>query len=170
MTRALSIAALLALALLGACGFQPMYATPSSGQSLDSSFGAIEIAPIPERIGQMVHNHLLDRINPYGAPDAPDYLLRVALEETIEGFGFRSDEAITRESFTLEGDIQLLDAETGNVVLEETLRSVHTYDIVQSDFANYSAREDAKARTAEELSSQITIRLALYLKSLSGSL
>lgn len=169
MRRAFAIAALLALAVLGACGFRPMYATSSSGHSLDSSLGAIEIAPIPERIGQVVHNHLLDRINPYGAPAAPDYLLKVALEETTEGFGFRSDESITRESFTLEGDIQLVDAATGEVVLEDTLRSVHTYDIVQSDFANFSAREDARARTAEELSSQITIRLALYLKSLPGA-
>ncbi|HXV73374.1 MAG TPA: LPS assembly lipoprotein LptE, partial [Sphingomonadales bacterium] len=162
--KAILTAAFLALTL-SACGFTPMYATSGAGEGLAADFAAVKVAPIPERIGQMVWNHLLDRLNPEGEPGAADYELHVALTEKTLGYGFRSDAAVTRESYTLEGAFQLLDRKTGAAVFEGTQRSAISYDIVQSDFANASARQDAKARTAEELANLITLRLGLYFKA-----
>jgi len=150
---------------LAGCGFTPMYATNNEGAGVSANFAAVKVASIPDRIGQVVWNHLLDRLNPEGEPAAADYVLNVALSEKTVGYGFRSDAAVTRESYTLEGAFRLVDPASGAVAFEETQRSVVSYDLVQSDFANYSAREDAKARTAEELANLIALRLGLFFKS-----
>lgn len=160
-----TIGLMLALGGLAGCGFTPMYATNAEGQGLPADFASVRIAPIPDRTGQVVWNHLLDRLNPNGEPSGADYLLNVSLSEKTLGYGFRSDAAVTRESYTLEAAFQLLDQKTGEVAFEDTQRAVQSYDIVQSDFANFSAREDAKARTAEELANLIALKLGLYFKS-----
>ena len=166
MKRFLTFSGLfLGLLLLAACGFKPMYMEGGADPALTETFAGVKIAHIPDRIGQVVQNHLLDRINPYGAPAAPDYLLQIQLVKATEGFGFRSDESITRESMTLEAAYILTDQKTGKVVLEDLVRAVHTYDVVQSDFANFSAQEDAEARTALQVSELITAKLGMFFKS-----
>jgi LPS-assembly lipoprotein len=154
-----------ALLTLSACGFTPMYAENSAGEGVPEDFASISIAPIQDRIGQVVRNHLLDRINPYGQPAVPQYVLRVSLQESVEGFGFRSDEAVTRESFTLTAVYQLVEQSSGDVVLQDELRAVQAYDVVQSDFANFSTQQDAEARTAQQVADLLTARLGLYFKS-----
>ena len=159
------LALLLGMFALGGCGFTPMYAKNGTGTALQETFSGVGVAPIPDRLGQVVRNHLLDRINPYGTAASPDYMLQVALTEENEGFGFRSDEAITRNRYILEANFQLIDVISGNVVFEDMVRSVHTYDVVQSDFANFSASEDAETRTALQVSELVTARLGLFFKS-----
>jgi len=156
---------LLALAVLSACGFRPMYADNAGAPALGEEFGTVSIEPIPDRLGQMVRNHLLDRINPYGEPAAPDYLLKVTVDKSLEGYGFRSDEAITRESLTLNAVFTLVEQSSGKVVLQDEVRAIQAYDVVQSDFANYSAEQDAEARTALQISEMVVARLGLFFKS-----
>lgn len=170
MTRLLNIlsAGLLAISL-GACGFQPMYASgPAGGAAnvaVQDALAEVAVAPIPERLGQVVQNTLLDSISPYGAPAAPTYRLEVVLESDREGFGFRPDEAITREKFRLSANYRLVRIEGGEEVLSGHARSNLTYDIVQSDFANFSAQQDAEKRTAKQLVNTIVTRLGLFFRS-----
>lgn len=151
--------------LLTGCGFKPMYTTSSTEPALQDRFSTIEVGPIEDRTGQILRNHLLDSLNPYGTVSAAQYLLSIALEEQVEGYGFRSDEAVTRESFTLIADFQLIDQTSGEVVFEDSISSVQAYDVVQSDFSNFSAQEDARLRTTERVSDLITLRLGMYFKS-----
>lgn len=164
LTRTL-LALLTSLFILSGCGFTPMYAENQSGEGLSEEFSNVAIAPIDDRIGQVVQNHLRDRINPRGAPAAPDYLLRVTLNQAQEGFGFRTDESVTRESLTLTATYQLVDQKTGDVVLQDEVRAIQAYDVVQSDFANFSTQQDAEARTALQIAELVTARLGLYFKS-----
>jgi LPS-assembly lipoprotein len=153
-----------ALFILSGCGFTPMYAE-NQGEGLSEAFSNVAIAPMNDRIGQVVQNHLQDRMNPYGSPAAPEYLLRVTLNEALEGYGFRTDEAVTRESFTLTATYQLVDQQSGDVVLQDEVRAIQAYDVVQSDFANFSSQQDAEARTALQIAELVTARVGLYLKS-----
>lgn len=163
-TRTL-LAQMLALFILSGCGFTPMYAENQAGDGLSETFSKVAIAPIADRIGQVVQNHLQDRMNPYGQPAAPDYLLRVTLNQALEGYGFRSDDSVTRESLTLTATYQLVDQKSGEVVLSDEVRAIQAYDVVQSDFANFSTRQDAEARTALQIAELLTARLGLYFKS-----
>ncbi len=159
------LAGLTALLLLSGCGFKPMYGENSAGEGLTQDFSTVAIAQIDDRIGQIVRNHLLDRMNPYGEPSAPDYLLQIALDKALEGYGFRSDESVTRESLTLTAVYRLVDQASGKVVLEDEVRAIQAYDVVQSDFANFSAQQDAEARTAERIAEMLAARIGLFFKS-----
>ena len=166
MTHLKTITVLLAaLWLLSACGFKPLYATSSTEPDVQDAFAAIEVGIIEGRIGQMVRNHLLDSLNPYGSSSASQYILSVVLEEKTEGYGFRSDDAVTRESYTLIADLQMIDQSTGDVVFEESISTVQAYEVVQSDFANFSAQEDARLRTVKRVSELITLRLGMFFKA-----
>lgn len=155
---------ILALTLNG-CGFAPMYAAKEDDLSLLSVFEKIKVVPIPDRVGQILSNHLMDRLNPRGEPSISDYELRIILEEKTLGFGFRSDAAVTRESYTLQANIKLFSKTDNAVIYEDKQQSVISYDIVQSDFANYNTRLDAKSRAAEELAKLIVIRLAFHFNT-----
>ena len=159
------LALLTSLVILTGCGFTPMYAEKEDGQGLSAEFSNVVIAPINDRIGQVVQNHLKDRMNPYGSPATPEYLLRVTLKQAQEGFGFRTDESVTRESLTLTATYQLVDQKTGEVVLQDEVRAIQAYDVVQSDFANFSTQQDAEARTALQIAELVTARVGLYFNS-----
>ena len=63
---------LLALLLLAGCGFEPLHAPIGKGAvTPDESLAQIQIKPVEGRIGQQLHNLLLDRLNPSGQPLAP---------------------------------------------------------------------------------------------------
>lgn len=165
MTR-ITVAGVIGLSLLaGACGFQPLYAPAGDSVAVQEEFATIAVAPIPDRVGQVVHNGLLDRLNPHGQPDAPRFRLDVTLETTREGFGFRPDESITRENLRLKADYRLIRVADGEVVLNGSARSNLAYDIVQSDFANFAAQKDAELRTAEQVVNTIVARLGLFVRA-----
>lgn len=155
---------ILACLTLGGYGFEPLYGETGGGAAVTDELANIQIGPIPDRLGRVVRNGLLDRINPYGEPGSPAYRLDVAVISVKEGYGFRADEAITRENLRLEGHFVLTDLSSGKVVLEDEVRSSMAYDIVQSDFATFSAERDAERRTAEAVVNDIHRRLGFYFR------
>lgn len=156
----------LTLALsLSACGFKPMYAEGPSNTVISQELSSIAIAPIPERLGQQIHNGLMDQLNPYGAPSAPQFMLVVSLDENLQGFGFRHDESITRQNFRLNAHYRLLNADTQAVMTEGEVTSNMAFDVVQSDFANHTAFEDARNRTADQIIATLVLRLGSFFHS-----
>lgn len=153
----------LALALLLAgCGLQPLYSGGSGGEVAQALSG-IEVAPIPGRNGWLVQNALKDRIA--AVPDAaPRYRLAVELDDKIEGFGIRRDDAITRERRTLRARYQLKDASSGAVLVDATAGSDAGIDVVRSEYATIAAENTALERLADEIADQIVARIALYAK------
>ena len=160
-----SIALILALAL-SACGFTPMYAEKPNSVTVTEHFDHIEIAPIADRLGQKVHNGLLDQITPYGASSSPRYKLLVTLSEDLQGFGFREDESITRQNFRLNAHYELRNIDTMSLMTQGDVSSNMAFDVVQSDFANHSAFEDARSRTAEQVVATLVLRLGSYFQTL----
>lgn len=151
---------------VGACGFRPIHATQGAAAPVASeALSSIAVAPVHDRIGQLVRNALVDQLTPYGEPGAARFRLELDLNGTREGYGFRPDEAITRENFRLTAAYRLIEAKSDNVVVEGVTRSNMAYDIVQSDFANFTAARDAETRTAEEVAATIALRLALHFRS-----
>ena len=159
-----SIALLLSLSL-AACGFKPMYATGANTPAVTTHFDQIEIAPIADRLGQKIHNGLLDQLTPYGAAQTSRYRLVVTLAENLQGFGFREDESITRQNFRLSAHYELVDIETGTALTKGDVSSNMAFDVVQSDFANHSAFEDARSRTAEQVVATLVLRLGSFFQT-----
>ncbi|MFD1610662.1 LPS assembly lipoprotein LptE [Sphingomonas tabacisoli] len=154
-------AAAFALLLLPGCGLQPLYSGGSGGQVAQALAG-VEVAPIPGKNGWLVSNALKDRIA--AVPDAaPRYRLEVELDDKIEGFGIRRDDAITRERRTLRARYRLKDT-TGAVLVDATAGSDAGIDVVNSEYATIAAENTALERLAGEVADQIVARIALYAK------
>jgi len=145
--------------LLAACGFKPLYEAGGSSQAMQAELSAIEIGPISDRLGQIMRNRLLDRLNTSGVQN---YRLDVVLEQSSEGYGVRPDAATTQEQVTMVAVAKLVSLKDQSVMFEETLRARASFDIVLSDFATVTQREDSARRLVLELAERIHRRLALH--------
>ena len=149
---------IMAVALSG-CGFQPLYEAGGSSALMQEQLASVDVGPIPDRLGQVMRNRLVARLN---ADGSPVYRLDVKLDQTSESFGVRPDTATTQEQITLVAGIIMISEETGEKVLEDSFRARTSFDLVLSDFATVQQREDAARRLALELAERIHRRLALH--------
>jgi LPS-assembly lipoprotein len=155
---------------LGGCGFHPLYGTRSDGQSAPAQLAQVRIQPIADRTGQLLYNKLRDRLNPRGKPGDPVYLLQIALQERQERLLVESDETATRINLTLRADYQLKQIGTGEVLDSGVSQTVISFDLLGSEFqfATLSSEADVRDRATEQLSEDISTRLAIYFSSLVG--
>lgn len=159
---------LAALVLTSACGFTPLYDDDFVGGSGD--FAAIEVAPIPERLGQLVRARLTER---FSASADPRYELMIDLTTESFQFGFRGDDpntgavgdaATTQEQVTLTATFSLMDKEAQEAVYKDEIALRSSFDLVLSDFAIVATREDTQRRLALEAVERIERSLALYFR------
>ena len=156
-----ALAPLAALAL-SACGLQPMYAGGGSG-AVAQALADVDVPVIPGRAGYLMRGALQERLG--AAPDgAARYRLDVRLDDTLEGFGLVGDDSIARERRTLRARYQLVDAGTGEVLLDATAGSDAGIDVVSSEYATIAAEERALENLAEIVADRIVTRLALTLR------
>lgn len=146
---------------LAACGFRPLHA-PGGGAE-PGVLAGIEIAHIPDRLGQVVRNHLLDRLTPRGAPAAATYRFAVSLRTSKEPLAIARDDTATRFNVSVEADYDLSLISTGETVLQGGVRSVAAYDVVSSGYANTVAERNAELRAAREVSDELKTRVAVFL-------
>ncbi|MBM3517739.1 MAG: hypothetical protein FJX56_07635 [Alphaproteobacteria bacterium] len=165
-SRALALGVLLAST---GCGFRPLYGEHGAAESARIRLEAVEIAPIPDRVGQVVRNHLRDLLTPRGRTAAPMFRLDVALEKTTEGLAFARDDTVTRFSLTLAAHYDLVELASGRPLVSGRTRSIAAYNVVESDYATIAAARDAEARVARAVSEEIALRLAVYLGAAPGA-
>ena len=161
--RAWVAAAILALAPLAGCGFQPLYATGKDGETVsEDGLAATRIQPVNGRVGQQLHNLLRDRLNPSGQSSTPAYLLEVELSKSITQLGIRKDETATRANLTMTAKFKLRDAQSKRILLRSRSVSVSSYNILDALYATTVAEKDAVKRGLRELADDIRLRLAVY--------
>jgi LPS-assembly lipoprotein len=151
-------AALLCLAFLSGCGFTPLYGDGATS-AVSTALKSIDVAPIPDRLGQLVRDGLERQFN---AGKSTQYQLIVTLEQNIEGFGIRQDESVTRERVSLVANYTLMDTATGKPLFEGQARSDAGVDKVRSEYATIAAERAAAQRNADQVVRQISVRLAQY--------
>ncbi|MBI1180400.1 MAG: hypothetical protein GC201_07560 [Alphaproteobacteria bacterium] len=151
------------LALPG-CGFQPMYGADSTGArpAVVQKLASIHIRPIPDRLGQVVRNQLLDAINPTGQPDHPAYELGLLVGEEREDVGLRENASATRANYRMSAKFELRDANSNDLVYSGTTWAETSFDIVQQDYPTVIAQQDARQRLAVQLADEIRTRLAVF--------
>jgi LPS-assembly lipoprotein len=148
-----------ALAVLAACGFQPIYGSKGTPGT------QIEVGIIKDRQGQQLRNFLLDRINPGGPPQSPNYTLTVVLTSGKEFLAFRKSQFSTRVNlnfiavFNLKGKNQYLGENFSG-----TSKITVSYNILSSHFATLAAEENASTRAVKELSADISNRIAAFVR------
>lgn len=162
MSRKPVLAALLPLALMAGCGLQPMYAGGGSGE-VARSVAAVQVSAIEGKAGWLVRNSLTDRLGA-GMKQDPRYRLDVRLDEKLQGLGLLSDDAISRERRTLRARYQLVDLQSGTIMLDATASADAGIDVVSSEYAVIAAEQTALENLSHEIADQIVTRVATRLR------
>jgi len=147
------------MVMLSGCGLRPLYGGADSPAR--QTLGAVEVGGIPGRSGYLMRGALEQRLSAAGDA-APRYRLEVTLDDSIEGFGVRADNAVTRERRTLRARFQLVTADRGTVLLDATAGSDAGIDVVSSEYATIAAEDSALERLTDQVADQIVARIALY--------
>ena len=159
------------VATLAACGFHPLYKKDSADvAAVTSDFAQVRIVTVraanPEfdRLGQQMHNLLIQRLNPDGTPSDPRYRLECDLSVQRERTGIQITEEATRARLTVMVNFRLLPVAGKEALYAGSEQSVNSYNIVDSQFASLSAENDAATRAVREISDSIKLRLGIYFQ------
>ena len=110
----------------------------------------------------MLRNELLQQMQPRGQTPTR-YSLAVTLTESLSNLGIRKDEVATRANLTLSASFTITELGGAKRVFSGSARSVNSYNILTSDFATLSTREDARRRGINQLALEIRERLSVWL-------
>jgi len=166
MRTGLGVAILLALPL-AACGLKPMYAGGASG-TVAQGLSSVDVSPIEGKAGWLVRNALTDRLGASGQ-GAKRYRLDVRLDDKLEGLGLLSDDTVARERRTLRARFQLVDLESGKILLDDTVGSDAGIDVTSSEYATIAAEQTALENLSKEVASRIVTRVSLKLRGAAAT-
>ena len=157
-----ALALVLALVVLGACAVEPLYGS-RAGKARGGGAAAIEIAPVKDRIGHIVRNHLIDSLTPRGQPRQPDYRMTLSVEQSKTALLVQLDDRTTRFNLTLRATFSLTDRD-GAEVYRDRARATGSFNVVDSGFATATAERDAAEEAARALSEDILTLILLHLR------
>jgi LPS-assembly lipoprotein len=178
MKRGLAALAVCSISLaLSACGFRPLYGKIGNGPGAQAVFSSVYVAPITlEDAGYELRNDLLDALQGKPEPAGALYDLRISAHDKNapiaiqnEQVGLLKEVEITRYNYTLTAEYQLVDRKTQKVLTKGSESSLSAYDVVANPYSTQVAKEDAQARTAEDIAQQLRIRIAVFLAQHRGS-
>ncbi|CAO3415915.1 Uncharacterized protein CC_3750 [Azospirillum endophyticum] len=164
MARGLFALALgLSTASLSACGFQPLYGGKGVGSDAADRLMDVDVASIPDREGQKLRNLLIDNFYPSERPNNPRYRLDVALSASEQKLALQKDATAVRAQLLVNAPYRLTDTQTGKVVFQSSSRSMISYNTLEQHYAAIVTMQNAYDRALEDISNDITTRVAMYL-------
>jgi len=170
-TVALAAVFMLATVLLPGCGFRPLHGQDSNvgvTEKQKATLADVSIIAVKDRIGQELHNHLLDLLTPNGRPLKPRYSLRIELTESKESLSVQKSSFATRANLRQNAKFKLYNIHNGSEDLSKPAFSgvslaVSSYNILDSDFATLMAEKKARSLAARDIADDIRLRLAIFL-------
>ena len=159
-------AALLLTGCADGSGFKPLYATSAvGGAGVSEKLAAVDIAPIPGRVGQRLRNEFIFEATGGGQPAPSKYRLEVAIRESVSSTLVKIDGNARGQVYNLDADFKLVRLTDQAVVLQGKSYGRAGFERVTSVFANVRAREDAENRAAKTVGDELRTRLLAYLAS-----
>lgn len=167
MTRRLKpVLAVAVGALLGGCGFRPLYAVRSNSTGAQAVFDSIYVDPIEgERIGYELRNILIDDVKGMARPNEALYRLKVNARQSIEGIAVEPNATTTRYNYLLSVHYELSSMSTGRMLKSGDETTLGAYDVVESPYSTLVAQQAAQKRAAEDIAARIQVDLAVFLRS-----
>lgn len=154
--------------VLSACGFEPVYGVNrNTAIGVEEKLAQIEIENIPDREGQFLRNALITNFYRDGRPVGPRLILSTsAISETQRDLDITKEADATRGQLMLSAQITLKNRETNEVLLERTVQSTASYNILASEFTNRVSEQNARENALSDLARQIEQHIVLYLKKI----
>lgn len=167
--RTFAIAMFVVMALVGACGFRPLY-LETRNFSVIEELALTKIQPIADRRGQIVRNALIDRMNPRGEPVHPKYHLATSIRESIDELAVRRDDASTRANLILDARFQLYQDGIEQPILEGRVKSVNSHSISVAEVATLGAEKSARQRGARDIAERMVLQIGAFFNSVNRNL
>jgi LPS-assembly lipoprotein len=155
---------------LSGCGFAPVYGTYADAAAArdsapEESLTGIDIGIIPDRDGQVLRNHLIDRFYAGSGLSAnPLYRLDIAeIQETRTELAITKTAETTRAQMRLKTKLKLTEISTGKAVLSRDLHAIAGFNVLGSEFATRVAEQGARDSALADLARQIELQVSLFL-------
>ncbi len=167
----LRLVPLLGLAAVTACGFRPMDAR-APGSETPAALAGVAVAPIKDRVGQVMRSGIERRLNPTGlvAPEA--YSLKVEYTVTTVGRGTRNDDSAIRNDYTLTVQFKLITVTKGDdparVVMTGSSIAVTRHNNPEQLYAGYVSAREAEERAADLAAEDVARQIRLYFRNPSA--
>jgi LPS-assembly lipoprotein len=155
-----------AILLLSACGFEPMYGTHSAAtEAVDTALPNIDIGNIPDRDGQYLRNLLIDRLYTHGRPDAALYTVNFSrLTESLSNLGIDKEATATRAQIQIMTHMDLIDKSTGKPVLQRDLKVVGAYNLLDDQLSTLMSKQNITDSILQEMRDDAVTELSLYFR------
>ena len=152
-----------ALLMAAGCGFQPVYGkkTVTGGGDVIAVLSGIKVHTIPDREGQILHNYLIDRLNPKKNSGPNYYDLYSELNVNRSSLGVERDDSTTRAKLTVSVTFTLKGRGADR---EFTLRRASGFSETEAEYPTLAAEQDALKRSLREIADDLKIRLSLFVR------
>src|SRR5690606_12951868 len=87
------------------------------------------------------------------------YILDVALDKTLVGFGAQQNTINTRNLATLSANYRLSDINTGKEITSGTQKIMDSFEISVSPYSTYVSDEETSIKLAKNLAHELILRL-----------
>ncbi len=153
---------------LSSCGFTPMYGDAFQKEgavSITDELALIDIANIPNRKGQFLRNALIDRFYRDGRPINSKYTLNITnVTEKIDNLDITKSSDTTRSQLAMSATMTLVDAQSGEQLLNRKLRASSSFNELGSEFATRVSEQNTRENALHDLARQVENNIALYIK------
>ena len=162
----MKLIALTVVLILSACGFTPVYAPSMQSGPVQTNMSSIAIDVIPNREGQVVRNHLIDQLHKDGYPTSAKYRLIISpIVENIVEIGIDKDDEASRAQLRERANMQFIRLSDNKIILDKTVRSVSSYNILAGQFTTFVTEQDAREQALRSLAADIVAHLEVYFSN-----
>jgi len=160
---------MLGLMALTACQWSPVYEKQDSQADLETV--KVQVEPIPEEVGRIIRQELINNFNPSNETAQKEYRLTVnRVKEDSYNVGIVTDNTATQAIMHLSATYQLTEISTKKTLLNKTVSVASNYNILRKDpYATVTVRENTKKTLSLMLADQIAIQVAKTLKQLKNN-
>jgi len=148
--------------LFASCGYEPIY---SKNVYSNKELLSISVQNIKDRSGQILRNSLLNQLNPERKRVIIKYKLTVEISESRSSLAYRRDMSASRADLEIIGNYLLTNIKSGEILLKQEIKSISSFDVVESVYATLTAEKDARNKNLQIISDDIFTNLVIFFKN-----
>lgn len=158
------MAAGLLLTTVSSCGFQPLYGINDQRPGALAAIAAIDVAPIPNRIGQVLRTALMQYFQTAAATTPKTLRLHITLAENRADLLILPNATVRFAKMTLSAQFSLRRLRDDKVLIRATSTAISSFNPQTSEYAKQIAENAARKRAIEAIAIDIRQQIALFLR------
>ena len=144
------------------CGYEPIY---SKNANTNKELLSISVQNIKNRPGQILRNTLLNQLNPERERVITKYRLIVEISESKSDLAYRKDMSSTRTDLEITANYLLKDIKNGEILLKQDVKSISSFDVLESVYATLIAEKDVREKNLKVISNDIYANLVFFFRN-----